>query len=165
MLEKRESYRGIFVMRDQIISILPRNVILKKYSSWSVTHIFRVTWKKLQSKIEISVIRDASIFQFVNRDRDPPCTTLKNCFNFDFFVIYDLLWIFMCKQWTDDFCAYNFEDFSVIKANLVPRLFLRERKDPGRSWSRATQILGGKLKQHLGRGGRVLRLENYNLCA
>ena len=51
------------------------------------------------------------------------------------------------------------------ETNLVPRLFLRERKDPGRSWSRATQILGGKLKQHLGRGGRVLRLENYNLCA
>ena len=50
-------------------------------------------------------------------------------------------------------------------SNLVPRLFLRGRKDPGRSWSRATQILGGKLKQHLGRGGRVLRLENYNLCA
>ena len=48
--------------------------------------------------------------------------------------------------------------------NLVPRLFLRGRKDPGRSWSRATQILGGKLKKHLGRGGRVLRLENYNLC-
>ena len=47
--------------------------------------------------------------------------------------------------------------------NLVPRLFLRGRKDPGRSWSRATQILGGKLKKHLGRGGRVLRLEN--LCA
>ena len=38
-------------------------------------------------------------------------------------------------------------------------------KDPGRSWSRATQILGGKLKKHLRRGGRVLRLENYNLCA
>ena len=51
------------------------------------------------------------------------------------------------------------------KINLVPRLFLRGRKDPGRSWSRATQILGGKLKKHLGRGGRVLRLENYNLCA
>ena len=50
-------------------------------------------------------------------------------------------------------------------SNLVPRLFLRGRKDPGRSWSRATQILGGKLKKHLGRGGRVLRLENYNLCA
>ena len=49
--------------------------------------------------------------------------------------------------------------------NLVPGLFLRGRKDPGRSWSRATQILGGKLKKHLGRGGRVLRLENYNLCA
>ena len=49
--------------------------------------------------------------------------------------------------------------------NLVPRLFLRGRKDPGRSWLRATQILGGKLKQHLGRGGRVLRLENHNLCA
>ena len=54
---------------------------------------------------------------------------------------------------------------TVVLANLVPRLFLRGRKDPGRSWSRATQILGGKLKQHLGRGGRVLRLENYNLCA
>ena len=52
-----------------------------------------------------------------------------------------------------------------IACNLVPRLFLRGRKDPGRSWSRATQILGGKLKKHLGRGGRVLRLENYNLCA
>ena len=49
--------------------------------------------------------------------------------------------------------------------NLVPRLFLRGRKDPGRSWSRATQNLGGKLKKHLGRGGRVLHLENYNLCA
>ena len=45
--------------------------------------------------------------------------------------------------------------------NLVPRLFLRGRKDPGRSWSRATQILGGKLKKHLGRGGRVLRFEIY----
>ena len=52
-----------------------------------------------------------------------------------------------------------------VGINLVPRLFLRGRKDPGRSWSRATQILGGKLKKHLGRGGRVLRLENYNLCA
>ena len=51
------------------------------------------------------------------------------------------------------------------KTNLVPRLFLRGRKDPGRSWSRATQILGGKLKKHLGRGGRVLRFEIYNLCA
>ena len=30
---------------------------------------------------------------------------------------------------------------------------------------RATQILGGKLKKHLGRGGRVLRFEIYNLCA
>ena len=39
------------------------------------------------------------------------------------------------------------------------------RKDPGRSWSRATQILVNKMKKHLGRGGRVLRLENYNLCA
>ena len=55
--------------------------------------------------------------------------------------------------------------FNNTLANLVPRLFLRGRKDPGRSWSRATQILGGKLKKHLGRGGRVLRLENYNLCA
>ena len=54
---------------------------------------------------------------------------------------------------------------TLAKVNLVPRLFLRGRKDPGRSWSRATQILGGKLKKHLGRGGRVLRLENYNLCA
>ena len=52
-----------------------------------------------------------------------------------------------------------------LKVNLVPRLFLRGRKDPGRSWSRATQNLGGKLKKHLGRGGRVLRLESYNLCA
>ena len=54
---------------------------------------------------------------------------------------------------------------SMACLNLVPRLFLRGRKDPGRSWSRATQNLGGKLKKHLGRGGRVLRLENYNLCA
>ena len=54
---------------------------------------------------------------------------------------------------------------TIYESNLVPRLFLRGRKDPGRSWSRATQILGGKLKKHLGRGGRVLRLENYNLCA
>ena len=42
-----------------------------------------------------------------------------------------------------------------LRVNLVPRLFLWGRKDPGRSWSRATQILGGKLKKHLGRGGRV----------
>ena len=51
------------------------------------------------------------------------------------------------------------------RINLVPRLFLRGRKDPGRSLSRATQNLDGKLKKHLGRRGRVLRLENYNLCA
>ena len=55
--------------------------------------------------------------------------------------------------------------FGRVELNLVPRLFLRGRKDPGRSWSRATQILGGKLKKHLGRGGRVLRFEIYNLCA
>ena len=53
----------------------------------------------------------------------------------------------------------------MFRHNLVPRLFLRGRKDPGRNWSRAIQIPGGKLKKHLGRGGRVLRLENYNLCA
>ena len=53
------------------------------------------------------------------------------------------------------------------KHNLVPRLFLRGRKDPGRSWSRGSQILGAKLKLYLGRGGRrlrLLRLENYNFC-
>ena len=53
------------------------------------------------------------------------------------------------------------------KCNLVPRLFLRGRKDPGRSWSRGSQILGAKLKLYLGRGGRgvrLLRLENYNFC-
>ena len=52
-------------------------------------------------------------------------------------------------------------------SNLVPRLFLRGRKDPGRSWSRGSQILGAKLKLYLGRGGRgvrLLRLENYNFC-
>jgi hypothetical protein len=51
--------------------------------------------------------------------------------------------------------------------NLVPRLFLRGRKDPGRSWSRGSQILGAKLKLYLGRGGRgvrLLRLENCNFC-
>ena len=63
-------------------------------------------------------------------------------------------------------CVFNLCTCSLLhEINLVPRLFLRERKDPGRSWSRATQILGDKLKKHLGRGGRVLRLENYNLCA
>ena len=61
--------------------------------------------------------------------------------------------------------AVNDQIFHFYDSNLVPRLFLRGRKDPGRSWSRATQILGGKLKKHLGRGGRVLCLENYNLCA
>ena len=48
--------------------------------------------------------------------------------------------------------------------NLVPRLFLRGRKDPGRSWSRGSQILGAKLKLYLGRGGRgvrLLRLGNF----
>ena len=52
--------------------------------------------------------------------------------------------------------------------NLVPRLFVRGSKDPGRSWSRVTQILRDKLKKHRGSGGRVvrlLRLENCNLCA
>ena len=46
------------------------------------------------------------------------------------------------------------------------------RKDPGRSWSRATQILGGKLQLILGRGGggarvsclKMLRLKLMNLC-
>jgi hypothetical protein len=43
----------------------------------------------------------------------------------------------------------------------------RWRKDPGNSWSRGSQILGAKLKLYLGRGGRgvrLFRLENYNLC-
>ena len=61
--------------------------------------------------------------------------------------------------------TYDMQGHTMLGTNLVPRLFLRGRKDPGRSWSRATQNLGGKLKKHLGRGGRVLRLENYNLCA
>ena len=46
------------------------------------------------------------------------------------------------------------------------------RKDPGRGWSRGSQILGAELKIHLGRGGRrarvsclkMLRLKLINLC-
>ena len=44
---------------------------------------------------------------------------------------------------------------------------LFSRKDPGKSWSRGSQILGAKLKLYLGRGGRgvsLFYLENYNLC-
>ena len=54
--------------------------------------------------------------------------------------------------------------FQNHESNLVPRLFLRGRKDRGRSWSRGSQILGAKLKLYLGRGGRGVRLENYNFC-
>ena len=74
--------------------------------------------------------------------------------------MYSFRDIFSCSR-AVPFCSAA----TLYISNLVPRLFLRGRKDPGRSWSRATQILGGKLKKHLGRGGRVLRLENYNLCA
>ena len=38
--------------------------------------------------------------------------------------------------------------------NLVPRIFVRGSKDPGRGWSRGSQILGAKFQFTLLRGGR-----------
>ena len=58
-----------------------------------------------------------------------------------------------------------FSRIRVKHAIVQPRTQALSSGKESRSWSRATQILGGKLKKHLGMGGRVLRLENYNLCA
>ena len=63
----------------------------------------------------------------------------------------------------------------VILTTSYPGSFLyakTRRKDPGRGWSRGSQILGAELKIHLGRGGRgarvsclkMLRLKLINLC-
>ena len=95
----------------------------------------------------------------------PGSLTRLSIFSYIFFIkakLHSFIWYPSIRCRLSDIRVSGIRLSSI---NLVPRLFLRERKDPGRSWSRATQILGGKLKQHLGRGGRVLRLENYNLCA
>ena len=46
----RGSYRSIFMIRDQIIAFTEKRDF-KKFSSWSVTQMFRVTREELQSKI------------------------------------------------------------------------------------------------------------------
>ena len=69
----RGSYSGIFVMRDQIISFTVKRDLKKIFFVIRDAHISRDTWRPSKQNLNI---RDSSIFQPVNRDRDPPCTTL-----------------------------------------------------------------------------------------
>ena len=61
--------------------------------------------------------------------------------------------------------AESFADVSCNPVNsLVPKLFLRGRKDPGRSWSREFPDFGDNWKCHLGRGGRGVDIDMGKIC-